>query len=190
MSNRYSLPLGTFHKYDTVGIKETEDKQLFIYITDTGELIAKHTIPEGKGQLVKDRSHSRDRTKGIHSFMDTVAKRFEEVDSAYNYLNIIRQNYPRYIRDQLQIISKQTKENNGAILSAALKECVKRNLYSATDFSDIVSYIKRQRQADDTITDNARAVSSINKISGWLMDTEAQKRTVNAYTEILEGESN
>ncbi|WP_083391465.1 IS21 family transposase [Halobacillus karajensis] len=190
LSNRYSLPLGTFHKYDTVGIKETEDKQLFIYITDTGELIAKHTIPEGKGQLVKDRSHSRDRTKGINAFMDTVAKRFEEVDSAYDYLSIIRQNYPRYIRNQLQIILKQTKENNGAILSAALKECVKRNLYSATDFSDIVSYIKRQRQVDGTVTDNARAVSSINKISGWLMDTEAQKRTVNAYTEILEGESN
>ncbi|MGQ8969471.1 IS21 family transposase, partial [Bacillus subtilis] len=50
-SNRYSLPLGTYNKYEKVCIKETETKELVIYIPDTGEIIAKHSIPEGKGML-------------------------------------------------------------------------------------------------------------------------------------------
>ncbi len=188
LSNRYSLPLGTYSKHEKVGIKEAEDKQLVIYIQETGEVIAKHKIPEGKGNLVKDRNHSRDRTKGIDAFIDSVAHQFKDIELAYKFLDIVREKYPRYIRDQLQIILREIRTNNEDILSAALGECIKRNLYSATDFSDIVSYVKRQRQVHDTVTDNAKSVEQLNKISGWIMETEAQKREVDAYTVILEGE--
>jgi hypothetical protein len=49
------------------------------------------------------------------------------------------------MRDQLQIILRETKQNSDELLSAALQECVRKKLYSATDFSDIVQYLKRQR---------------------------------------------
>ncbi|MBB6454553.1 transposase [Salirhabdus euzebyi] len=189
LSNRYSLPLGTFNKYDVVSIKETEDKHLLIYISESGELIAKHKIPEGKGQLIKDRKHSRDRTKGIDAFIETVAKQFSDKELAYDYINTLRDKYPRYMRDQLQIILRETKVNNAKILSEALRECIRRNLYSATDFSDIVLYVKRQRQIDDTVTDTAEIVTPLNQVSGWIMETEAPKRKVDAYTVILEGDS-
>ena len=190
LSNRYSLPLGTFNKHESVCIKETQDKHLIIYISQTGEIIAKHRIPEGKGQLVKDRNHTRDRTKGVDAFIDTVAKQFADREMAYGYLDALREKYPRYIKDQLQIVLRETKNNNEEILSAALHECIKRNLYSATDFSDIISYLKRQRSAHETANDNDETVTPLNKISGWIMETEAQKRALNTYTDILEGESN
>lgn len=188
LSNRYSLPLGTFHKHENVSIKETKDRELLIYNSETGELLAKHQIPEGKGQLIKDRKHTRDRTKGIDAFIDTVAKRFEETETAYDYLEKLREKYPRYIRDQLQIILKETKQHNDQLLSAALMECIKRNLYSATDFSDIILYLKRQRQDYETAKGSAEtvSVSPLNSISGWIMETEAQKRNVDAYTVFLE----
>jgi hypothetical protein len=188
LSNRYSLPLGTFNKHETVSIKETKDRQLLIYYSETGELLAKHQVPDGKGHLVKDRNHTRDRTKGIDAFIDTVANRFEETETAYGYLDKLREKYPRYMRDQLQIILRETKQNNEQLLTAALEECIKRNLYSATDFRDIILYLKRQRQVHDTTTDSAETVSPLNSISGWIMETEAQKRNVDAYTNILEGD--
>lgn len=187
-SNRYSLPLGTFSKYESVSIKESEDRDLLIYATDTGELLANHKISEGKGQLVKDRKHTRDRSKGIDAFINTVADQFEDDELAFNYLCTIREKYPRYMRDQLQIIMREAKENDKTILSLALNECIKRNLYSATDFSDIVIYLKRQRQVDDTVTDNDKTITLLNNISGWVMDTEAQKRKIDTYTEIMEGD--
>ncbi|MEW4284597.1 Mu transposase domain-containing protein [Priestia koreensis] len=186
LSNRYSLPLGTFHKHETVSIKETKDRELLIYTSETGELLAKHQIPNGKGQLIKDRKHTRDRTKGIDAFIDTVATQFKETEAAYHYLDKLREKYPRYIRDQLQMIFKETKQHTGHLLSEALMECVKRNLYSATDFSDIILYIKRQRQAHDTAIDRAEIVSPLNSTSGWAMETEAPKRNIDAYTVFLE----
>ncbi|MGD6803497.1 hypothetical protein [Rossellomorea aquimaris] len=186
LSNRYSLPLGTFHKNETVSIKETKDRELLIYNSETGELLAKHQIPDGKGRLIKDRKHTRDRTKGIDAFIDTVANRFEETETAYDYLDTLREKYPRYIRDQLQMILKETKQNNEQLLTAALSECIKRNLYSATDFSDLILYLKRQRQVHDTTNDKAETVSPLNSISGWVIETEAQKRNVDAYTVLLE----
>lgn len=186
LSNRYSLPLGTFHKYETVSVKETEDRHLLIYVSETGEYLANHQIPDGKGQLIKDRKHTRDRSKGIDAFIDTVATRFEETEAAYDFLDKLREKYPRYIRDQLQIILRETKQSDEQLLTAALLECKKRNLYSATDFSDIILYLKRQRQVDDTRNDSAETSSPLNNISGWVMETEAQKRSINSYTVLLE----
>jgi transposase len=186
LSNRYSLPLGTFNKHQTVSIMETEDRHLLIYQSETGELLAKHQMPEGRGLLIKDRKHTRDRSKGIDAFIDTVANQFEEPDVAHDYLDKLREKYPRYIRDQLQIIVREAKQTNGQLLTAALRECIKRNLYSATDFSDIVIYLKRQRREHDTVIDNAETVSPLNSLSGWVMETEAQKRNIAAYTALLE----
>lgn len=188
LSNRYSVPLGTFGKYETVGIKETEEKQLIIYHLHTGELIAKHNIPDGKGILIKDRKHSRDRTKGIDAFIDTIAQYFKDTEQTYAFLQTIREKYPRYTRDQLQMILKEAKENSKELLSAALKECMKRNLYSATDFSDVVSYIKRHRLVDETVTANADIVTQIGQVSEWIMETEAEKRELDSYTAILAGD--
>lgn len=189
LSNRYSLPLGTFGKYETVCIKENEEKQLIIYSPETGEIIANHNVPDGKGLLIKDRKHSRDRTKGIDAFIDTVAQYFKDNELAYEFLQTIKDKYPRYTRDQLQIILKEAKANNNEILSAALNECIKRNLYSATDFSDVVSYLKRYRPTNDTVTtNNAEIVTPLGHVSEWIFETEAQKREVDAYTAILEGD--
>lgn len=189
LSNRYSLPLGTFNKHETVSIRETEDKHLLIYNHEIGELLANHKIPEGKGRLIKDRKHERDRTKGIDAFVDTVANQFTETELAYQYLNTLRERYPRYIRDQLQIILREIKGNNKETLSLALQESIRRDLYSATDFSDIVLYLKRQRQLDETVNDTAEVVTPLNQLSGWIMETEAPKRKVDTYTVLLEGES-
>ena len=180
--------MGTFGKYETVCIKETEERKLIIYSPETGEIIAKHTIPDGKGLLIKDRKHSRDRTKGIDAFMNTVAEHFNDSEMAYDYLQAVKGKYPRYIRDQLQMIVKETKINNKEILSTALKECIKRNLYGATDFSDVVAYLKQHRQMEDTPNDTAKNVAQVKGVSAWVMETEAQKREVDAYTAILEGD--
>ncbi|MED4019180.1 IS21 family transposase [Sutcliffiella cohnii] len=184
-SNRYSLPLGTFNKREKVCVKETEDKQLIVYIPETGEIIAKHSIPDGKGLLIKDRKHSRDRNKGVDAFIETVALKFEDKELAYQYINKVREKYPRYIKDQLQIILRDTKETSSGLLAKALEECVKRRLYSATDFSDIVAYLKRQRPLHDTTED--KEIKPVNH-SGWVLETEAYKRKLDTYTELMEGD--
>ncbi|MBP3041802.1 hypothetical protein J9303_20395 [Bacillaceae bacterium Marseille-Q3522] len=108
-------------------------------------MIADHKISHEKGKLIQDRQHTRDRNKGIPAYLASVAEKFEDVELAHDYLKEIHRRYPRYIRDQLQLISKML-ESEPVIGNDALKECVHKGIYSATEFSDVVRYIKRQRQ--------------------------------------------
>ncbi|MGX1982308.1 hypothetical protein EDD69_102253 [Thermolongibacillus altinsuensis] len=101
-SNRYTVPCGTYMPFGkTVQIVIQKKQELFIYDSETGEYLGKHTIAHGKGKLIQNRNHLRDRTKGIDAYIKRVANQFEQPDVAKEYLEHIRKAYPRYIRDQL-----------------------------------------------------------------------------------------
>ncbi|WP_152966817.1 IS21 family transposase, partial [Sporosarcina globispora] len=63
-SNRYSLPLGTFRpKGDNTVYVEVSNEEVIIRATNQGEILAKHPLCHGKGELIKNRNHTRDRSK-------------------------------------------------------------------------------------------------------------------------------
>src|SRR5690625_3351666 len=107
-SNRYSVPLGTYNKMKQVRIQQL-DNQLVIQTIDDKKVIAKHKVVIGKGKLIQDSNHLRDRTKGIDTFIETVASYFSDYDQAMRYLQVIREKYPRYIHNQLQMLVKTIK---------------------------------------------------------------------------------
>lgn len=188
LSNRYSVPLGTFNKQEKVYIQRTEE-HLLIYASPNGPLMAKHKICHGKGQLIQDRQHTRDRSKGIDAYMDTVASYFTDLHLAQYFLEEIRDRYPRYIRDQLQIIMNQLKKTPQEISNHALKGCVDKRLFCATDFVDMVQHIKQQRQINVTDVRNDEVkIQPFHGQNEFITQTYAQKRDVNEYIAVLEGE--
>jgi transposase len=189
LSNRYSLPLGSFHKYKEVYLTVHDEHELII-CSPEGEILAKHQISKEKGKLIQNRKHQRDRTKGIDALIDNVASYFENEELGRSFLSKVREKNPRYIRDQLQLLLNSIKTNDSFIINVALDECLRRKLYSGTDFSDIISYLKRQRPVHETVTDNAKQVKQPSTMSSnWVMDTNAPKREMNEYYTILEGDS-
>ncbi|MFD2046391.1 IS21 family transposase [Ornithinibacillus salinisoli] len=189
LSNRYSLPLGSFHKYKEVYLTVVNDEKLIICSPD-GEILAKHQISIEKGKLIQDRKHQRDRTKGIDAFINSVATYFDNQELAHEFISRLREKNPRYIRDQLQLILNSIKTNHSMIINSALDECIHRNLYSGTDFSDIIGYLKRQRPLHITENDNAEQLKRPTTMtSNWVMDTNASKREMDKYYSILEGDS-
>lgn len=188
-SNRYTVPLGTFNQMKTVYIEVTDDEHLIIRETKTSPILAKHKVASGKGNLIQDRKHTRDRTKGIDTYIETVSSSFSNSIKAREYLEEIRKVRPRYIRDQLQMISKQVKIHEQEVLDQALESCLKEQLISATDFIDMVQYLKRQRPVTDT--DEISKKADIKPIYPWsesILQTETNKRSVDEYLTVLEGE--
>lgn len=188
-SNRYSVPLGTFHKMKQVHIEATDEGHLLIIQPETGELVAKHQVESSKGKLIQDTSHRRDRTKGINAYLETVVSRFSDKDRAAIYLEAIRKRRSRYIRDQLQMILKQIEINNQKVIDTALEECMAKQLFSATEFIDMVQYLNRQR--DVTVTKDLKGnqdISSIHPYSDSVLQTEIHKRDVQEYVSVLEGD--
>lgn len=184
-SNRYSVPIGTY--------KANGDSKVFIEITglhqDTliirnsknDEFLAKHVVSKEKGILVKNRNHSRDRSKGIEVLKSSIVAAFESEEHANEYIDEVLNRYPRYRRDQLEIL-RSMAQNEPNWIEQALEKCRKENLYSANDFRDIVYYLKKLSREKPTVAAEPKNIFTKRKSVFPIA-----KRPLNAYTRILGG---
>jgi len=184
--NRYSLPLGTYTGTDTsVEIRVTPDKQLVAFDPATGEELARHPLHAGKGKLIKNTNHARDRSKGIGAYMEHVVARFPEPAQARSYLAVIREQKPRYIRDQLQWIDRHAKDADPDVLAQALAYCLKHRLYQATDFVDALHYYAALKSAAaPAVPTDVRLLSEPERQK---LKMKPQVRPFDVYQAILEG---
>ncbi len=184
--NRYSLPLGTYAGTDTfVEIRGTSDRQLVVYDPITGKELARHPLHAGKGKLMKNTNHSRDRSKGIDAYMEYVAARFPDPVEARSYLTAIREQKPRYIRDQLQWIDRHAKDADPDALAQALAYCLKHRLYQATDFVDALHhYSALTSTAAPVVPDDVRLLDEAGQ---QRLKMKPQVRSFQVYQAILEG---
>jgi len=184
-SNRYSVPLGTYEKNKEVLIEVKDENRLVIRKETDGDIIANHLISAERGKLIQATQHVRDRSKGIPAFIATVSETFEDKKAATAFLTEIHQRYPRYVRDQLKIVLKASKAVDLAIRNEALSECVKRGLYSAMEFSDVVAFVQRQRQYSSNQINVNGEIKTLHQVDPALMNTEPESRELDRYLDVL-----
>lgn len=180
-SNRYSVPLGTYKSGgdNTVHIRIVEG-QLVIEQSQSEEPLAIHPLSKGKGQLIKNANHGRDRSKGIAAYMKTVKKSFENPEKIQLFLDEVQRQYPRYIRDQLQILHKAADRYKPYIQSA-LDICIERALYSANDLRDIAKHLAEAETYEEPLTDG------ISQNTSRYSEEKAAVRELQGYLKILGG---
>lgn len=178
-SNRYSVPLGTYKPNgdNTVRIRIVED-QLIIKKNHGEEPLAVHRLSKGKGQLIKNANHGRDRLKGIAAYMETVKDSFEDGEKIQLFLDEIYHRYPRYIRDQLKILQKTVKEFRTHIQSA-LDICINKGLWSANDFRDVAKHLAGIQIREEPILHNGSSSAS------QYYKEKATVRELHGYLKIL-----
>lgn len=110
------------------------------------EELAHHKIPSGRGHLIKNKNHTRDRSKNIANLMKEVVSMFPDGQAATIFFEDIRADKPRYIRDQLSVIKKAVKGHNPDTISKALNFCTKNKLCSAMDFKDAIVHYGKEQQ--------------------------------------------
>ena len=132
LSNRYSLPLGTYERGKKVYIA-VKDKELEI-MDRVGETLAKHRIEKGVGKLVKHDSHRRKRDeKNKEQLERTIALLGEEF---CEYLTRMCEEKPRYVKDQLSIVVQACESYGRAKVLAGMEYCQRLGLYSANDLKN------------------------------------------------------
>jgi hypothetical protein len=102
-------------------------------------------------------------------------------DKGTCFLDRIKQEKPRYIRDQLQLIIKEAEKYSELIIAQALDYCVQKELWSAVEFRNILEYLEQLSQdidAPDII--DADAIPSEYQI-------KTEVRDIKAYTALYEG---
>ncbi|MFW6271349.1 MAG: Mu transposase domain-containing protein, partial [Bacillota bacterium] len=142
-ANRYTVPLGTYKPGRKVYVEKTKDNMLKIIIPETGEIIARHKISFKKGQLIQNNNHLRDHSQKIKKLYRTTLDLLGKSKDSEKFLKGIREDKPRYVRDQFSLIIKVSKDLSQSEIDKAVSYCLKHDFYSATFFRSVVENLNK-----------------------------------------------
>ena len=181
-ASRYSVPIGTYTRCQTVSIREVDDR-LEIY-DHTGQLLDKPELAKSPGELVRNSNHVRDTSEGIDKLMDAAKIALGNTSLADAFLNTIRQKRGRYIRDQLQVVMMVAKKYELEVIRRALLACQECKMDSANDLRDFADYAFRQITIDEIlITPPLHLMPDIPK--QLIPNVNVVQRQPAAYMELL-----
>ena len=139
-SNRYSVPLGTYYDCPDV-IIQAENGELRVF-TAQMEPICSHTLASGKGLLIQNQNHRRDRDSGLNQLQQELEAALEH--QADEYLRTLRQDKPRYARDQFLMLRSLLNQYGLDRLLDAIRFCHKLRLFSSNTVRDYLEHHEKQ----------------------------------------------
>lgn len=179
--NFYSLPLGTYKGNQTVVTLQVQEGELVISLPEELTEICRHTIPAGTGQKVQKTDHKRDKTGSIDERIAKATKLFAQEEMALSWMEMLRKEKPRYIRDQLDMIQKAIEGVDPQKVELTLKYCLEKSISSAADFKAILELQHTDRKAET----NSRV---LNPLSGKMPENalvQPEKSNIGEYEAIV-----
>lgn len=137
--NFYSLPLGTYQGKGTLVALRIEQGYLIISDQHGQQEICRHKLAMGKGAKVTNTDHKRDKTAAIDEMILQVGALFTDALKGKEWLDMIRRDKPRYIRDQLIMIREALISADSEVADKTLQYCLSNKIFSAADFKSILS---------------------------------------------------
>jgi hypothetical protein len=161
--NWYTVPEGTYQGRETKVKILVQGGELIIKDLN-GKQLAAHEICYGRGRLISNTDHKRDKSRKLDDMMLDIAVLFPDNDSALIYLEKIRKIKQRYARDQFQYIRRCIERTDVDIAGKTLRLCIERGIYDAKDFEAVMNTYLDQRKDSGSIMPEMKKVSlSVNK---------------------------
>ena len=175
-SNRYSVPLGTYHKEPVVDIKVVGD-QLQIWQPFGDYMIAEHAISMESGKLIKSTDHRRNKEDSIDSLQE---KLLDIIGSEWlAYLLEVRKRKSRYYRDQLLLLKQLTETYPPVMIEDAICYCIDSELFSIVDVKDACQYLETESAVlpqEPLITPKIQLLHNRD-----ILNVTTQKRDIHEY---------
>lgn len=189
LGNRYALPLGSYAPDKRVAVRE-DDGLLIITNPDDELEIIRYPLCLGKGRLIKNSDCRREKNKGIAAYLQEVVQILNNSPEANEFLGLVRQEKPRYIRDQLKIIKDNSKDKSSELIQKSLSYCLKNRLYGATDFVDALNYFQTMHTPVDIKHRTDDSIKLLCEIDRSVLKTRVEVRDMNIYIKELQGVRN
>ena len=146
--NYYTVPTGTYTGRESTVFLEEKDSRLLIYSHDTGKLIAEHEIHPGKGRLVRNSSHKRNREAGLEELEEKIKGHIGSSGQVTTYLLETRKRKPRYYRDSLCCIIQEMCKYTPDVLKKALETSMEMGSYNAHQLVEVAETIRKKEGID------------------------------------------
>ncbi len=143
--NLYSVPLGTYAgPGTTVTVKPSEG--VITVLDAVGSAICTHRVSPLKGQKIIHTDHKRDKSAGAAEMMECLAAMMPDRDAAMEWLKRVRDSKPRYIRDQVQALTRTVSALEPEVAARTLEYCMANGIDGAADFRAIAARLAAQSQ--------------------------------------------
>ncbi len=141
--NRYQVPKGTYRPGKEVKLIIADGK-IDIIDQESDEIIASHKICLEKGKLIKidhpkRKEHKNFKTQQLY---EKALEYLGKTENAEVFINIIKEQKPRHLKDQLKLIVDTVKHQDESLIQKALAYCVQRKLFSGGMLKDTIEYLK------------------------------------------------
>lgn len=133
-SNKYSVPM--VYQRCRVGV-QAEGSQLHIFDLESGEEIACHTLSTGKGQIVRNNNHYRDRAQQVADYERTICQRLGD-NYGSQLCALLRRTSPKIYKDQL-VGAKQVLAPYQVLPTELLEHLCQRPRLTATGLRDYLA---------------------------------------------------
>ena len=111
-----------------------------------GQTISTHIIPAGVGNNVINNNHRRKTSIRLDELRSRVSEFFVNSPNIEIFIDKINRLYPRYVRDQLNIILINAEQYGLEKSEPVLEFCVRNKLFSANDFKTILINENKDRK--------------------------------------------
>ncbi len=142
--NFYTLPLGTYQGRKTTILLSHVEDQLNLYSMNR-TLLTTHQLSNGKGNLVRNTDHRRDKSGTSAEVEEQVCLLLGSDQKAGMYLDLLRKDKPRYYHDNLRAIIKGAKQVPAQLIRQSLDFCLENGLYNGAGFCEVA--IKYQKMS-------------------------------------------
>ncbi len=176
--NRYSVPRGTYRPdAPNIAYLQVDEKDLYIRLKQTGSILAKHRISQGKGLIISDPSHREKNTSKRDRLILEMEEVFLNKENIQWLIQQLKDRYPRHLIDQLKVLQSTIKSYPNHS-EQALIEMRRLKMTSANDFRDIAHSLSVQSQ---------KAAPSAIEPNQKYKDLVAPERSEDIYLKVLAG---
>src|SRR5690606_13996404 len=108
------------------------ENHLYIRLQKNGQVLAKHKIAEGSGEVISDPSHRKRSQTKRDLLIQQIENMLDDKESVKWLVELLTENYPRHLVDQLKVVQSVILKYP-AFIEDAILEMRRLRLISAND---------------------------------------------------------
>jgi predicted type IV restriction endonuclease len=180
------VPSGTYKGRGTQA-KVVQDNGSLVISSLQDIHICTHPISNEKGKLVSNTDLRRQKSDKIDKMITDISLLFESPVLALQYMENIRREKPRYIRDQLSVLKQTTQTADNLVINEALQYCINMNVFSANDFKSVVTSLLQKNTQMEILDSNPVLMNPLNGNRSTQADCYPMKSSINDYELLMAG---
>jgi len=185
--NFYTLPSGTYKGRGTQ-VRVSKDNTTIVISDQLKNHICTQIISTGKGNLVRNTDHKREKSAGIPQMISDISCMFSNPELAMSYLKGIHTEKPRYVRDQLIIIKQTIEITDKQIIDLTLHYCLQMKVFSANDFKSVAAGLSQKKSLEKS-TPTITPVNPLNGQSTTVAQSQPMKSSIVDYDLLMQSKN-